>query len=585
MSIIFPESADILHYFIAKNIIAITVTQIVLIFVLSMSLYRKIFKVFSAIQKRTWWVLAFMIFSAALLCVFFIDQFSFGPFLEDTACLAKEIAEGDSSGYTSYRYGIVYPYMLSLLFKLFGVNLSLITILNSILFLVNIVLMFLFSYLYLENEFVSILSSIIYAVNPLVLKYVLNLRNEFIACSTFLLFFLISLYLLKRVKKFQMILLCLLLLSLLVNLRAQMIIFIIPFIGFLFAYKRIYPLRRLEVLHLIALIIITSLLLLTFLEKSSFIASKSYSLDFYRPAGENIEIALLRRGFLGRVYPELSIYFVKNNFKSLLKNFPLFWLFLSQFFLLINFKRRKELLYLLIVQVLFTFGYLLHGAYYSRYDYQDLNVLVLLILFIPWVGYGLNLLINKIYKKPVYFVKILYIFIVAGIFFSLYTYPNSKEFRLSRKMDKDDISFIERLRSSLPKSKQTYSIITLDWLKIQRWKLLSKDDARFMYFVNLCRDLKAFELYFKGLPEDNSKYYNNGFFDITKTNLWKIDKESTLLLIFSNDEIYKKGGGFSVAQKEFMVKSILSQNNAHFLFDLEGYSVYRLNPREKNNGI
>jgi len=583
MSIIFPKFADILHYFIAKNIIAITVTQIVLTLILSISLYRKIFKVFSAIQKRTWWSLAFIIFLAALISIFFMAPFCFGPFLEDTACLAKEIAGGNSSGYASYRYGIVYPYMLSLLFKFFGVNLSLITILNSILFLVNVVLIFLFSYLYLEDEFASILSSIIYAVNPLVLKYVLCLRNESTATSTFLLFFLISIFLLKRVKNPEMILLSLLLLSLLVNLRAQMIVFIVPFVCF--AYKRIYPLRRLKDLHLIVFVIITLLLLLTFLEKSSFIASKSYSLDFDRPTGENINIVLLQTGLFSKLYPELSLYFVKNNFKSLLENFPLFWLFLFQFFLLMNSKRRKELWYLLILQILLTFGYLLHGAYYSRDDYQDLNVLVLLILFIPWVGYGLNLLINKMYKKPAYFVKILCIFIVAGIFFSLYTYPILKEFRLSRKMDKDDISFIERIRSYLPKSKQTYCIITLDWLKIQRWKLLSKDDTHFLYLVNLCSDLKAFELYFKGLPEDKSRYYDNGFFDITKTNLWRSDKRPIFLLLFSQGGIYKKGGGFSVAQKEFMVKSTLFQNNAHFLFDFEGYYVYRLNPSLKDNGL
>ena len=73
MKIIYPN----ILYFIAKNIVVITVVQIVAALTLGVSLYKKIFEIFSTIQNKAWYVLAYVVFLGALLCVCFMLPFSF----------------------------------------------------------------------------------------------------------------------------------------------------------------------------------------------------------------------------------------------------------------------------------------------------------------------------------------------------------------------------------------------------------------------------------------------------------------------------------------------------------------------------
>ena len=364
-----------------------------------------------------------------------------------------------------------------------------------------------------------------------------------------------------------------------------MIFFIIPFAGFLLIYKRIHTLRRLR--NLIVFLSMLFLLLLTFGEKSAYLASKIYNFNFIRPLGANI--TLLPTDFFSKLHPELSIYFVKDNLKALLKSFPLFWVFLFQLFLLKNSRRNKELLYLVAAQVLFTFGYFLHGAYYSRNDYQDLNVLVLLILFIPWVGYGLKLFMDRIsFRELTYFTKIICTCIAVGFFWSVYTHPTIRGIEGRFKEDSlnytRDFFFAGRLKSKLQPHLQIsnipYYIICIDAMKCRRWELFSKDNTYFVSLYRISNNFKLFDSYFKGLPEDKSNYYDNGFFDLTKSNLWGLVERPIFIFVFSKRDINKKSTAITVEQRKFMVKSILVQNNAHFLFDFEGYSVYRLYPQE-----
>lgn len=553
--------------FSAQNIVPISLSQIFIVLLLVPHFFRRLGQELSKVQKTTWIALAILIVYAGLCWIDPQRPFMFGPFLEDTASLAKDISRGDVSGYANYRYGIFYPYILSLFFKTFGVNLNIVLALNSLLFLANIGLVFIFSYLCLENEFASVLASLAYAINPLVLKYAAVYQNEFAALTFLFLLFLVSLLLIKPENNLFMAIFSLAILFLLINTRAQMAVFIISFFGFLLIGKKLKEAaswKRLSVFFLMLL-----LCLVTFVQKSDYITNKTHGPEFVRPAGENAKLS--PDDPFSKMYPELSLKFFKNNFRSLLKEFPFFWLFAAQFLVLANTRKRAAWAWLAIPQVVLTFGYLLHGAYFARSDYKELNTLILLIPFLPFVGWAVSAVISRSRRTRTGPEKFTIAALLAAGFVIFFGYPNA----LNERLNKDPF-VIERLKQMLPDTGRPRCIITLDYMDKQRWSLISKDDHCFLYAINICGNLQQFHTFFKNPPKDPTLYYNNALFDIKKSAFGPALAGHDLYLVFQRKQVYGTGGGFTIRQKEFILNNVLAQNHGRYIFTFDGHLVFLL---------
>jgi hypothetical protein len=169
----------------------IFVVCLFILFIILAIINRKIFvNIIKAIPKRTFLALFLIIAVFSIVCTTTGLNFKFfnasdAEWMELNA--AEKLAQNNFEAQLQDR--MTFPVMLAFIFKLFGINPFVVSVLNLILGIISIILVFLLSQILFQNTKISLISSTIYALTPLTLTYTSFLMGDPSLVSVFVLLF------------------------------------------------------------------------------------------------------------------------------------------------------------------------------------------------------------------------------------------------------------------------------------------------------------------------------------------------------------------------------------------------------------
>lgn len=363
-----------------------------------------------------------LLLSLLILLFFFLTfytGFNFKTFIPSdeewhSILQAKQIIEGKQV-FAHTRYGLVYPFILSLGFRMFGFTPLVASILNFICTILSILLIFAISQLIFQNETISLISSYIYAFTPLVFIFT-SFQMGFPAIITFvLLLFVFTALLYFKYHTIDLLFLTLLLINIISQIKPEYFIIFIPFIIF-FILSRGFQIISFK--QFIIILIICCILGLPYAIKIIFLKN-SYSNNWCGFISQPTNIFIIPAlnikliSYLDHLLKSiLNNRFSIINFISDIPNFISFWTLPSFKWLLIFLfigiiisfnKFPKQSLFLITLFLFISFIYLSDCAYYeSRYAIPSYSLLVY------FEGFGIYFVSQFIAKKLVIFKKRLY---------------------------------------------------------------------------------------------------------------------------------------------------------------------------------
>ncbi|RLC37331.1 MAG: hypothetical protein DRH33_05885, partial [Candidatus Nealsonbacteria bacterium] len=198
---------------------------------------RKIFiNLFKKTNKFVLIGLILIIISFCLISAFYFKSFS--PSDEEwwDLNLAKKILSGDRTAFQN-QHGMVYPLIVAVGFKIFGLSPYVASRINLFLAALSIFLVFLLSKIIFKKDLAGLLSAIFYSFTPLVF-YFTNLRMGFPTTVSFFFFLTAIISILSfRYHKFSLYILSLVLLGLMSQLKPEYFILIFPYLFCFIIFK------------------------------------------------------------------------------------------------------------------------------------------------------------------------------------------------------------------------------------------------------------------------------------------------------------------------------------------------------------
>lgn len=204
------------------------------IVVLSLFIFREIYRKFSHINRTTWIFLIILSITSLFIRISFISHrplVTLNDLDINAANWFIKIGLIQNCFYTSRdSYSCVamprshgFPFVIGLLFFVFGVNLDTPFILNIIFGTLSVVLIFLLTYLLFKNEIIGLYASFLLVISPIHILYSISAQS--ITISLFFVLSSLTLYLLySQIKKDKIFLLFSFLLVFTMRLRYETLI-------------------------------------------------------------------------------------------------------------------------------------------------------------------------------------------------------------------------------------------------------------------------------------------------------------------------------------------------------------------------
>lgn len=413
-----------------QTILPIMLTLIFfLILLFSIINFKTIRKAFSKISKKTWIILALIFLFGFVLRMWIVPHIHYIYFDEDMYLdMGKNIAETGKAYVCDYyssgqclsssfypMMAVGFPFILALVFKLFGTSHTAAFSASAFFGSLSIILIFFVAYLLFKKEEIGLWSALVLCLSPTLIKWSGSAMPE----ATSLFFILLSLLaflLYSKLKSLKILFFSFCILAFTLQFRLEYII-LLPFLAFLFNNKgkKIFEWKFLIIFLLFLLLILPQLLFVYNAYFKNLIAT--------RPGPLAREILPFQpASFLGKFASNLK-FWVDWNY-----NIPLFSLFslIGAFYLL---KKKKIFSFLVGFFLVFI-------VIYSVYQQASLILLKQTRYFMPtyipfaiFGGYGLYSLFKGFLKQKAY------VYLVIGcvlLSFSFYlSHLTEKEVRVS----------------------------------------------------------------------------------------------------------------------------------------------------------
>jgi hypothetical protein len=142
---------EFLDFIFGKNIVLVLSIQLLLFLLLIILNFSEISKRLKKIKKTVWFLLVLLIIFGSLPLI----KIGIGntETWEELA-IAREFVEGgtDNYFYKNARYGPLYPYFIYIIFSIFGIEPTLAAYVDIVFFSLNILGIFLLSYVFLRTR-------------------------------------------------------------------------------------------------------------------------------------------------------------------------------------------------------------------------------------------------------------------------------------------------------------------------------------------------------------------------------------------------------------------------------------------------
>jgi len=229
--------------FTTENAQAISIAIVIITFLISVIFLWRERKKFLALFEKTNNViflgLLAIIITFSLLCIF--KGFNFKSFIpSDQEWEVLEQAKGLTVGeqvFRHLRYGLVYPLLLSFLFRIFGFNVLVAPIMNFVLSILSIFLVFALSQAIFKKDKISLITAFFYAFTPLIFVFSSFQMGFPTIISFFLLLISLVCVLYFQYHTIDLLILSVSLIALISQIKPEYFVLIIPFIFCFLLFK------------------------------------------------------------------------------------------------------------------------------------------------------------------------------------------------------------------------------------------------------------------------------------------------------------------------------------------------------------
>ncbi len=418
--------------FIAESTQTISIAIITIIFLISIIFLWRERKKFLALFKKTNNViflgLLAIIIAFSLLCIFKGFNFkSFIPSDQEWEILeqAQKLTIGEQILRHS-RYGLVYTLLLSFLFKIFGFNFLVASIMNFVLSVLSIFLVFALSQAIFKKEKISLIATFFYTFTPLVFVFSSFQMGHPTIISFFLLLTSLACVLYFQHHTIDLLVLSVSLIALTSQIKPEYFALIFPFIFCFLLFKEYKKISFKKILIVFSLFLVFSFPY--FIQNAQFKESFSFgwcgtpSQVYYE--GEEHSYSSPIADQIDPILKSLTNERFSINYLIYdLPNFFAFWTINSfsiiPILALVGFifgykKYRKEFSFLFLTFLLINTFYLIDCAFFeSRYAIPTYGILVV------FAGFGLYTILKKIVKiidnksKTLNILLLIIIFLIA----------------------------------------------------------------------------------------------------------------------------------------------------------------------------
>ena len=283
----------LIHYYYGVLVLLVFITVAALVFS-----FRYIFEEMKKISARSW-VMVFLIFSLAVILRFFAIDHSPQVFFDEVTFI--ETAENYHTGglnmqnyHGPLRNNMLicttgWPFLISLAFKITGVNIHAAYYLSALLSSLTVLLVFLTATLLFKNEKAGLWSALIFCIYPVFLR--LSTSSAMGTSSIFFVFLTLTLFILYfRQQKTPLLYLSFCCLAWASNMRQEAILTILPLLLLFFALFHPHLKSELKKPHIYICLLISGLFALPAALASFYGVSTGFYFFYETPAKINSDI-------------------------------------------------------------------------------------------------------------------------------------------------------------------------------------------------------------------------------------------------------------------------------------------------------
>lgn len=437
--------------FYTKNVLPILFLQLFIFIIIFIYSFNSIKKQFPKVGKSFWILLCLIIFfSAVFQPAVFQSPFYFENKIE-TLRTAKEFSAGSTQFFyvtneekikiilsrTTYPWGSTYPFILSILFMLFGVDIIWLVILDKMMLALSIITIFYLILFLTRDKKTALLGTIffsfifIFIFTSLVVSQFLEIVFFFNSLSILLMFLS---YKMDKIEIYMLTLLCILFTM---EIIFEMIILIVAFFAGLMIY-RIKHIRKIKFLKSFAIKILVSVIIFSLFSPLYFAKTASEKFYLYPPGVTSYDkpTKSLLESTLGMFNAIKVTFLEKNEYKQPLTDFSkqFIWLWTQKMLLFLSIfgvigiiygfiKYRKETFILSLIFVLHTFTYFVIGN-----GYQDVYAMRSLIPIILLSCLGIQLLRDMFsnFEKQVFVIILIFLVILLSFYSKFFLNGNNR---------------------------------------------------------------------------------------------------------------------------------------------------------------